>query len=95
MEGVWTEDIIEQPDAEIKATKTQSYSVDIAVTDDQGTPQAYTTGKFYADIPTIINLNGVIQTIQAGQNIDLKFNRGGRCGLTVNPYGSIIPDTFR
>jgi hypothetical protein len=74
--------------------KTTCCAVDIAAVDDQGVPLPYATGKFGTSISTLVNINGSSIALQPDQEIDISFNVGGRCGLSVETYGSIIPDTY-
>jgi hypothetical protein len=62
--------------------------------DDDGIPQANLVGKFGTRIATLIELNGTTVGLQPDQEVDVQFNPGGRLGVTVHTFGSLVPDTF-
>ncbi|KAF7117673.1 hypothetical protein CNMCM5793_006796 [Aspergillus hiratsukae] len=95
-DGVWRKDKVEsaQTNAASTVTKTDCYYVDVTAVDDDGIPQANLVGKFGTTIATLIELNGTAVGLQPDQEVDVQFNSGGRLGVTLHTFGSLIPDTF-
>ncbi|RHZ56607.1 uncharacterized protein CDV56_107860 [Aspergillus thermomutatus] len=93
-DGKWVSDVITSSSAATTGTKAQCYSVDIASVDDNGLPTPGVKGTFGTSIATIININGSDVALQPGHEVDITFNLAGRCGLTVETWGSIIPNTY-
>jgi hypothetical protein len=96
-DGTWRGEKISGTSSSIDASKvsqTTIYSLDIAALSDDGIPQPGLVGRFGTSIDTIVEMNGVNQTLLAGQSVDCTFNVAGTCGLNVRTFGSLIPDTF-
>lgn len=93
-DGKWVSDVITSSSPTATGTKTQCYSVDIASVDDNGFPTPGVKSTFGTSIATIININGSDVFLQPGQEVDITFNLAGRCGLTVETWESIIPNTY-
>lgn len=68
--------------------------MDIAALDENGFPIPSIAGRFGTEIATVVEINGIKTGLMPGQAIDIEFNFAGRCGLSVQTFGSLIPDTF-
>jgi len=78
----------------IPATKISIYTVDVTALDDNNLPVPYLKARFGTKIATIVEVNGISKALMPGQSLDLELSMAGRCGLNVQTFGSLIPDTF-